>query len=80
MTARFLLDTEVTAAQVLKPRQNSRASDHLTDPLLILLETASGALIDVEASINIQYGYDIRGVIVGEAGTVLLAESTPVVV
>jgi myo-inositol 2-dehydrogenase/D-chiro-inositol 1-dehydrogenase len=78
--ARFLLDTEVTAAQVLKPRKNSRASDHLTDPLLILLETASGALIDVEASINIQYGYDIRGEIVGEAGTVELAESTRVVV
>jgi myo-inositol 2-dehydrogenase/D-chiro-inositol 1-dehydrogenase len=78
--ARFLLDTEVVAARVLKPRQNSRASDHLTDPLLILLETANGALIDVEASINIGYGYDIRGEIVGEAGTVELAESTPVVV
>jgi myo-inositol 2-dehydrogenase / D-chiro-inositol 1-dehydrogenase len=78
--ARFLLDTEVTAAQVLKPRKNSRASDHLTDPLLILFETASGALIDVEASINIQYGYDIRGEIVGEAGTVELAESNRVVV
>jgi myo-inositol 2-dehydrogenase/D-chiro-inositol 1-dehydrogenase len=78
--ARFLLDTEVVAARVLKPRQNSRASDHLTDPLLILLETANGELIDVEASINIGYGYDIRGEIVGEAGTVELAESTPVVV
>ncbi|HEY7274076.1 MAG TPA: Gfo/Idh/MocA family oxidoreductase [Actinoplanes sp.] len=78
--ARFLLDTEVTAAQVLKPRKNSRASDHLTDPLLILFETASGALIDVEASINIHYGYDIRGEVVGEAGTVELAESTRVVV
>ena len=78
--ARFLLDTEVVAARVLKPRGNSRASDHLTDPLLILLETADGALIDVEASINIGYGYDIRGEIVCEAGTVELAESTPVVV
>jgi myo-inositol 2-dehydrogenase/D-chiro-inositol 1-dehydrogenase len=78
--ARFLLDTEVVTARVLKPRRNSRASDHLTDPLLILLETANGALIDVEASINVGYGYDIRGEIVGECGTVELAESTPVVV
>ena len=78
--ARFLLDSEVVATRVLKPRQNSRASDHLTDPLLILLETAGGALVDVEASINIRYGYDIRGEIVGETGTVELAESTPVVV
>jgi myo-inositol 2-dehydrogenase / D-chiro-inositol 1-dehydrogenase len=78
--ARFLLDTEVVAARVLKPRRNSRASDHLTDPLLILLETAGGALIDVEASINIGYGYDIRGEVVGEMGTVELAESARVVV
>jgi myo-inositol 2-dehydrogenase / D-chiro-inositol 1-dehydrogenase len=78
--ARFLLDTEVTGTRVLKPRKNSRASEHLTDPLLILFETASGALVDVEASINIQYGYDIRGEIVGESGTVELAESTKVIV
>jgi myo-inositol 2-dehydrogenase/D-chiro-inositol 1-dehydrogenase len=78
--ARYLLDTEITAARVLKPRKNSRASDHLTDPLLILFETASGALVDVEASINIQYGYDIRGEVVGETGTVELAESSKIVV
>jgi myo-inositol 2-dehydrogenase/D-chiro-inositol 1-dehydrogenase len=78
--SRFLLDTEIVATRVIKPRKNSRASDHLTDPLLILFETASGAVVDVEASINIQYGYDIRGEVVGERGTVQLAESTRVVV
>jgi myo-inositol 2-dehydrogenase/D-chiro-inositol 1-dehydrogenase len=78
--ARWLLDTELTATRVIQPRHNSRASAHLTDPLLILFETASGAVVDVEASINIQYGYDIRGEVVGESGTVALAETTPVVV
>jgi myo-inositol 2-dehydrogenase / D-chiro-inositol 1-dehydrogenase len=78
--SRWLLDTEIVATRVIKPRKNSRASDHLTDPLLILFETASGAVVDVEASINIQYGYDIRGEVVGERGTVQLAESTRVVV
>jgi myo-inositol 2-dehydrogenase / D-chiro-inositol 1-dehydrogenase len=78
--ARWLLDTEISAAQVVKPRRNSLALEHLTDPLFILLETASGALVDVEASINIQYGYDIRGEVVGERGTVELAESNKVVV
>jgi myo-inositol 2-dehydrogenase/D-chiro-inositol 1-dehydrogenase len=73
--SRWLLDTEIVAARVLKPRRNSRASSHLTDPLFVLFETASGALVDVEASINIQYGYDIRGEVVGERGTVELAES-----
>jgi myo-inositol 2-dehydrogenase / D-chiro-inositol 1-dehydrogenase len=78
--ARWLLDTEIVATRVVKPRQNSRASEHLTDPLFILLETASGALVDVEASINIGFGYDIRGEVVGETGTVELAESSKVVV
>jgi myo-inositol 2-dehydrogenase / D-chiro-inositol 1-dehydrogenase len=78
--ARFLLDSEIIATRVVKPRRNSRAADHLTDPLLILFEMASGAVVDVEASINIQYGYDIRGEVVGESGTVELAESAPVVI
>jgi myo-inositol 2-dehydrogenase/D-chiro-inositol 1-dehydrogenase len=78
--ARFLLDSEIVATRVVKPRKNSLASEHLTDPLLILFETASGAVVDVEASINIQFGYDIRGEVVGERGTVELAESSPVIV
>jgi len=78
--ARFLLDSEIVAARVVKPRRNSRASDHLTDPLFILFEMATGALVDVEASINIQFGYDIRGEVVGETGTVELAENAAVLV
>jgi myo-inositol 2-dehydrogenase/D-chiro-inositol 1-dehydrogenase len=79
-TARFLLDSEIVATRVVRPRRNSRASQHLTDPLFILFETASGALVDVEASINIQFGYDIRGEVVGETGTVQLAETASVIV
>ena len=78
--ARWLLDTEIVSARVIKPRRNSQASEHLTDPLFLLFETASGALVDVEASINIRYGYDIRGEVVGETGTVELADSAAVVV
>ena len=78
--ARFLLDDEIVAARVLTARKNSLASDHLTDPVLFIFEMAGGALVDVEASINIQYAYDIRGEVVGESGTVELAETNPVVV
>jgi myo-inositol 2-dehydrogenase/D-chiro-inositol 1-dehydrogenase len=77
--ARFLLDDEIVAARVLTARKNSLASEHLTDPVLFIFEMAGGALVDVEASINIQYGYDIRGEVVGESGTVELAETNPVV-
>ena len=73
--ARWLLDDEIVAARVLVPRHSSLAGDHLTDPIMFVFETARGALVDVEASVNIQYGYDIRGEVVGERGTVALADS-----
>jgi myo-inositol 2-dehydrogenase/D-chiro-inositol 1-dehydrogenase len=78
-TVRWLLGEEVVAASVLTPRRNSRGGA-LPDPLLIVLEMAGGALVDVEVSVNIAYGYDIRGEVVGETGVAALAESNPVVV
>ena len=78
-TVRWLLDDEVVATQVLVPRRNSRAGE-LRDPLFVLFEMAGGAIVDVEVSVNIGYGYDIRGEISGETGTASLAESNPVVV
>jgi len=78
--ARWLLDSEVVATQVLKPRRSGRAAEHLQDPLILLLEMASSALVDIEASINVGYGYDIRGEILGETGTVELAETSGVIV
>jgi hypothetical protein len=36
---------------------------------------ASGVLVDAEVFVNATYGYDIRGEIVGERGTVALAEA-----
>jgi myo-inositol 2-dehydrogenase/D-chiro-inositol 1-dehydrogenase len=62
------------------PRRSSRAAEHLQDPLVVILEMESGALVDIEASVNIAYGYDIRGEILGETGTVALAETSPVIV
>ena len=77
--ARWLLNDEVAAATVLKPRRNSRAGA-LQDPLLVLLEMRGGAVVDVEVSVTVAYGYDIRGEVVGEVGTASLAEDSPVVV
>jgi myo-inositol 2-dehydrogenase/D-chiro-inositol 1-dehydrogenase len=77
--SRFLLDSEVAAVRVVAARKNSLAGEGVTDPVLVLLEMAGGALVDIEASLNIRYGYDIRGEVVGESGTVELAESSKVV-
>jgi myo-inositol 2-dehydrogenase/D-chiro-inositol 1-dehydrogenase len=78
-TVRWLLGEELVTATVLTPRRSRHGGD-LQDPLMMLFETESGALVDVETSVNIRYGYDIRGEVVGEDGTVALADSSPVLV
>ena len=76
---RWLLDEEIAATTVLAPKRN-RHGGELQDPLVLVMESASGVLIDVEISVNIRYGYDIRGEVVGEDGTAALADLHPVVV
>jgi myo-inositol 2-dehydrogenase/D-chiro-inositol 1-dehydrogenase len=39
---------------------------------MVLLHMASGVLVDVEISVNIAYGYDIRGEVSCEAGVAAL--------
>jgi myo-inositol 2-dehydrogenase / D-chiro-inositol 1-dehydrogenase len=77
---RWLLDQEITAARVLKPRRTSRAKPELQDPLVVLMEMADGALVDVEVFVTLAYGYDIRCEVVCELGTVALGDGSPVVV
>lgn len=77
--ARWLLGEELTAIRVLAAKPNSHGGD-LQDPLLMILETTSGVLVNVETSVNIRYGYDIRGEVVGEEGTAALPETGQVVV
>jgi myo-inositol 2-dehydrogenase/D-chiro-inositol 1-dehydrogenase len=49
-------------------------------PLLLVLETADGAVASVEVFVNARYGYDVRCEIVGEKAAVSLAAPTPVTV
>jgi myo-inositol 2-dehydrogenase/D-chiro-inositol 1-dehydrogenase len=64
---------------VLIPRRSGNGGA-LQDPLFLILELAGGVLVDVEISVNVRYGYDIRGEILGEYGTAALGELSPVVV
>jgi len=70
---RWLFGEEIAAVRILHPRSSSRASEDLRDPLIVLLEMASGILIDVEVFVNAGYGYDIRAEVVGESGTLSLS-------
>ncbi|BCJ48909.1 inositol 2-dehydrogenase [Actinoplanes sp. NBRC 14428] len=76
---RWMFGEEITAARVLVPRRN-RNGGGLQDPLFLILELTGGAIVDVEISVNIRYGYDIRGEVIGEDGTAALGDLTPVTV
>ncbi|WP_245645910.1 Gfo/Idh/MocA family protein [Pseudonocardia acaciae] len=78
--ARWLFSDEIAAVTALTPRRNRRASDDFPDPLVLLVEMAGGILVDVEILANARFGYDIRGEVVCEDGTVALSESAGVVV
>jgi myo-inositol 2-dehydrogenase/D-chiro-inositol 1-dehydrogenase len=69
---RWLLGEEVARVTVHAPHPTSLARSGVQDPQLIVLETASGKVVDVEAFVSAGYGYDIRCEIVGESGTLEL--------
>jgi myo-inositol 2-dehydrogenase/D-chiro-inositol 1-dehydrogenase len=77
---RWLFGEEIVAATVLTPRRSREAGADLQDPLIVVLETASGALVDDELLLNARYGYDVRAEVVCETGTVALADVSEVTV
>jgi myo-inositol 2-dehydrogenase/D-chiro-inositol 1-dehydrogenase len=72
---RWLLGEEIVRATVLAPRASARTKPGLQDPQLVVFETESGRIVDVEAFMSSGYGYEIRCEVVGETGTLELAAS-----
>jgi myo-inositol 2-dehydrogenase/D-chiro-inositol 1-dehydrogenase len=68
--AKFLLGGSIIRARVFRPPAGSAVSDR--ELVLLLLENDAGQLIDIEAFMAAGYGYDIRGEIVCEHGTVTM--------
>lgn len=77
-TVPWLLDSPITEVSWHAPRSTTTVTG-LTDPQLILLRTADGALTTVEVFLNARYGYDIRCEIVGEHGTLALTPTARLV-
>jgi len=68
--ARFMLDADYTAISVFQPA-GVDASKTGT-PVFMVLETDQGQLINIEINNNAAYGYDVRGELVGEEGSIFL--------
>jgi myo-inositol 2-dehydrogenase/D-chiro-inositol 1-dehydrogenase len=72
--SRWLLGEEIVAVTVRSGKKSPHAIAQ--DPQLVLLETTSGVLIDVESFVNCQYGYDVRCELVASDGTVSVANAS----
>jgi myo-inositol 2-dehydrogenase/D-chiro-inositol 1-dehydrogenase len=67
--ARWVFDTELISVRAFKPKG---ASTSAGAPVFLVLETAGGQLVNIEVFNNATYGYDVRGEVVCEKGTVSL--------
>jgi myo-inositol 2-dehydrogenase/D-chiro-inositol 1-dehydrogenase len=70
--ARFLLDEEIAAVTVLRPRATRHAVAGQSDPLLVLFETTGGRMVDVECFVSTAVGYEVRTEVVGEDGSAMI--------
>lgn len=72
---RWLLGEDLSEVSVRFPRSTQFAGSELKDPQLVLMQSESGVLIDVEVSGNSYYGYEILCELVCEKGTIRLPVS-----
>jgi myo-inositol 2-dehydrogenase/D-chiro-inositol 1-dehydrogenase len=69
---RWLLDSEFVAATVIP--STSASYDPLGDPLLIVLEAESGAVVSTEVTMNAEYGYHVHAEALCAKGSTEMAE------
>jgi len=71
---RWLLDDDYATVQVVAGRPGPRTPDGQLDPVLVLLTTRGGAVVEIEAFVNASYGYEVRCEVVGSEGTVEMGD------
>jgi myo-inositol 2-dehydrogenase / D-chiro-inositol 1-dehydrogenase len=68
--SRWLLDAEMVSAQVTSAPGG--------DPMLVTMQTDTGAIVSTEVHMNAAYGYHVHAQLVGRAGTIEMAAPTRV--
>jgi myo-inositol 2-dehydrogenase / D-chiro-inositol 1-dehydrogenase len=68
--ARFVLGAEYKSICVFRP--DFRDSSKAGAPVFMVLKTIDGQLVNIEINNSAAYGYDVRGELVGEKGSVFL--------
>lgn len=70
--ARFILGSDYASITAFQPGIRTER----VGPVFMVLETAAGQLVNIEINNNAAYGYDVRGELVGEKGSVSLNAPT----
>lgn len=73
-TMRWLLGEEIVEVRVDRPRSTTHKFAHLIDPVVVVMRTESGVLIDDEVNVNLQYAYSIECELVLETAAVRLGD------
>lgn len=68
--ARFVLGADYKAISVFQPTGVDASKTGA--PVFMVLETDKGQLVNIEINNNAAYGYDVRGELIGEKGSVFL--------
>lgn len=74
--SRWLLDEEFSSVTVLTGTPGPLTPDGQHDPLLIVLQSASGVLTEVEAFANAQYGYEVVCRVTGSQGQAVMGDGS----
>ena len=68
--ARWVLDADYASISVFQPQNTDTAKTGA--PVFMVVKTLAGQLVNIEINNNAAYGYDVRGELVGEKGSVSL--------
>ena len=71
-SVRFLLGEEITSVEVIKGAATSSAPHGTHDPMLVIFETESGAIVTDEIFVRTGVAYEVRTEIVGEKGSAFI--------
>ena len=73
---RWLLDDEYASVQVIVGRPGPDTPEGEFDPMLVILTTERGTLVEIEAFVNARYGYEVRCEVVASGGTLDMGDGS----
>ena len=71
--ARWVLECDYAFITAFEPKR-----DGMVGPVFMVIETTKGQLVNIEINNNAAYGYDVRGELVGEKGSLSLNKTSAI--